>query len=135
MDFAESTVIHALETCNFDQNKVFITGILRSALNSLLLSILENDCEIREWFESVIVQISTSKKVVTRISEFIVSRPAVLAPIAKFAVSTVKSEASISIKKSVVIGPPLPPLSRSRLSSDEIKNAKRESLMIDLAVL
>lgn len=85
-------MIDALETCNVDQNKAFIKDVLRSALNSILLLILEDESGIRESFESAIFQVATSVKAVSKIGKAIMTDAVVLAPIAMFSVKAVKSK-------------------------------------------
>lgn len=52
MSLTERKVIDTLKTCDVDHNKALTEGELRSALNSLPLSILEDESGIRESFES-----------------------------------------------------------------------------------
>lgn len=67
MVLAERTAIKALNTCDVDYNKALIKGALRSSLNALLLSILENESEIRDSLELTVFQVSASKMVVWKV--------------------------------------------------------------------
>lgn len=128
IDLAQRMVIYALETCDVDHNKAFIEGALRSALNSLLLSILENKCGIRELFESAIVQVATSLKVASKIATTIVTDAVVFAPIAKFTTEAVQSETTESAKESVAMASPSsPPSGPDSLPVEEKKDRKKKS--------
>lgn len=124
IDVAEQTVINALETCDVDHNKAFVKGALRSALKSLLLSIMEDSSGIRESFEEAIVQVATAPKTLIAIASAMVTDAAIMAPIAKFVAQTVKKEVEESVKDLVLI-PPSPLPSGSDSSSDESKNDRR----------
>lgn len=73
INLAERTVIDALKTCNVDYNKASIKGALCSVVNSLLFSILEDESKIRKSFESAIVQVAASVKMVSRTAKAIVA--------------------------------------------------------------
>lgn len=90
MDIAERTVIDALETCEVDHNKAFVKEALHGALNSLVMSILEDEFGIRESFEFAVVQIATIQVVMPKIATTVVTDSVVLAPIVQFAVDVVK---------------------------------------------
>lgn len=61
-DIAEQTVLDALETCDVDKNEAFIKSALKSALNGLLVSILDDATDIRDSFENTIIQVATAPK-------------------------------------------------------------------------
>lgn len=61
IDLAGRTVVSALETNDVNHNEVFVKDALCSALNSLLLSILEDDSRIRVSFETAIILIVISE--------------------------------------------------------------------------
>lgn len=117
MDIVERMLIDVFETWDIYHNKAFVEGALCSALNSLLMSILEEEYRIKELLNSVIVQVTTSQVMVSQISKAVVTDPAVLAPIVQLLVEGVKLEAAMSIKESSVMATPLPPASGSDSST------------------
>lgn len=67
IDLGEKTIIDAHETCNLEHNKAFVKKALCSELNSLLMSIPEEESEIWESVEYKIVQVATSQMVLSKI--------------------------------------------------------------------
>lgn len=98
MDLAERTLTHALRTCNVNQDKAIFRVVRLSALNSLLQLIHNNESGIRESFESAIVQVATTTKIVSKVSMAIVTDASVLAAIVKFAAEEVRSEVAALTK-------------------------------------
>lgn len=64
---------------------------LTSALNTLLVLLLESEFGIRESFESAIAHDATSQMLTCKILKVVVIDSAVFAPIAKFAEEAVKN--------------------------------------------
>lgn len=89
IDVSEQTVINALEMCDVDYNKAFVKGAILSALNILLLSIMENFPGTIETFEGAIMQVATASRTLAAMASAIAKNATLIAPIAQFASKTV----------------------------------------------
>lgn len=61
-DIAEQTAADALETRDVNHNKTFIKAALRSVVNGLLVSILDNSAGTKKSFGDAIIQVATTQK-------------------------------------------------------------------------
>lgn len=90
IDVTKQTVINSLVTCDVDHNNEFVKGPLSNALNTLLLSIMEDSFGIRESFEEAILQAATALNTLAGTAAAIANDAAMMALIRKFAAETVK---------------------------------------------
>lgn len=71
IDVAKQTVICALKTCRVDHNNAFEKRNLRSDLNFVLISFMEDFSGITGSFEEAIVQVASASKTLTTIASVI----------------------------------------------------------------
>lgn len=103
---AEQMVVDALKTCDLDHSKVNIKGALRSDLNGLLVSILDDLSGIREFFDDVIIQAATTSKLLPIIVSTILRETATMALITPYAAKIGKQEVEKSVRDLVLNQPP-----------------------------
>lgn len=124
-DIAEQTVVAALEIFDVDCNKAFTKTALRSALNELLASILDDSSKIRESFGAAIIQVATALKSLAIIASAGAKDAAAMAPFARYAAKISKQEANESVKNLGFTQPSRPP-SDWNSSSDEPCTSRKD---------
>lgn len=92
-------VIDAIDLCDVGRYKAFLMGTLRSALNLLLISIIDDSSGTREAFENAVIQIARPPETPTTTVAAMVKNIAVVAPIAKLTAEIVRKETDTSVKE------------------------------------
>lgn len=125
---AKQTVINALETCDINHNEVCIKSALKSAPNGLLISVMDSPLEIRKSFKVAVIQLASSPRLLTTIAVAVARNAAVMPPITKFAVATVRKEIDESVKDLVFTSPSLPPFVLASSSAKSQKSRRNRAL-------
>lgn len=122
VDGDKQTVIEALETCDANHNKAFIKGTLRSALNELLMFILDNISATRKPLEPAMIQATIAAELLPTIAATTIKIVVVMAYIVKFAAELVKKEVDRSVEDPALtlssLSPPCLDLSASESHND-----------------
>lgn len=91
IDIAGKIKFIALKNCDVSQNKVFIKGALRNALNVLLVSNVSDSSDIRKSFGDAIIKVtSVPKSIVALIASTVAGDATAMAPNAQYAAKIVK---------------------------------------------
>lgn len=98
IDIVKQTVVDALETSDVEHHKNFIKAALRSALNRLLVSTLDDSSCIKESFEDAIIQGATAPNLSAVIASVVTKDSAAMTPIARYATRIVKQKLEKSAK-------------------------------------
>lgn len=85
INIAEQSVVDALEACDINYNKTFIENALRSVLNELALSFLNDSLLVRESFLHAIIQVTIAPKSLAIVASAAARDSAFMASIAWYA--------------------------------------------------
>lgn len=115
----------AWQTCDVGHNKDFIKSALKSALNVLLVFVLDDSSGIKESFEDAKLLVATALKLEAIVASAFARDTAPLKPTTRYASKNVKPDAEGSAKDLVSTICSSPP-SGSDLSSDEVSKSRKD---------
>lgn len=127
INIAEQTVVDVLETCYVNHNKGFIKGAMKSALNDLLVCILSDSSNLREFFEYAIIQVANAPKLLVIVASATARDTAAMAPSSRYAAQGMKQEVE-ELVKDLVLTPPSHHWVRTRLPTSQ-KSHRNKALM------
>lgn len=124
IDIAEQTIIDILEKFSSEHNKVFVRQAIRSAIQDLLASILEDETGICVAFEAAIALVVETSTLAMIVAKVIVSDPAIPSPIGTYVAKMANKTYIHAFKLEVGAVPPSPTSSGSHISSSKSRKVR-----------